>query len=169
MLTLTMNSGIVSITQTIIKHSIPQFRMMQYRVPPLYTLKELQALLPPMAHIVRLTAHEPIVTHEDVIRMNQKIFSYETLAAWQRVKDPDGSFFIDDFGFHVYTRDFLDLRGRLSDVDTRYKNLDNPSDYDLCNRTGPDFRPLPDEYHRQFHSVAESKKPVPVRYREHSM
>lgn len=65
----------------------------------------------PNARIYHIIDHEPVLTDNYRAAIEQNRLTLEDVIRSQRLKDTDGSWFIDDYGFHIYAVPILSLTG----------------------------------------------------------
>ena len=78
--------------------------------------------------IYTVISHEPIITAADEERIAAGKTTRSQIADRQRVKDEDGSDYIDEFGFHVYLASRV---GYEEDKDLRYEGTPEPELFTL--------------------------------------
>lgn len=79
----------------------------------------------PKAKICHLIDHEPVLTDAYVKALESSRYSLEEVVTMQRLKDADGSWFIDEYGFYLYAVPILSLTGEdITEDHTESKAVD---------------------------------------------
>lgn len=77
-----------------------------------------QIIRDPRLRIYTALSHTPLLTEADERRITSGEVRREHLIQRQRIKDEDGTWYIDEFGEYVYIQSYV---GAESDVDLRYQ------------------------------------------------
>jgi len=73
----------------------------------------------PDLNIYTIVDHAPILSAYDLERINRREVRKADIARIQRILDPDGDEYIDEFGRHVYITSRIGLKQK--DIDLRYE------------------------------------------------
>ena len=65
----------------------------------------------PKARICHVIDHEPVLTPNYVTALDNRKLTLTDVIQAQRLKSPDGSWYIDDYGFYLYAVPVLSLTG----------------------------------------------------------
>lgn len=95
-------------------------RKLLYQVPDDTTAFTFESVLHsyPMARIVRVISHEPILSIQDREFIKQGLLGIDSIARRQLIRDGD-SVYTDRYGMPVYGQNKLSLTGSYSDQDQR--------------------------------------------------